>query len=186
MKFFTPELYVKFNSSVDSEADEANQAWENAIEAYEAHLKSLRGNMPSRIGEIADKSCFHDAEILSVSEENSQSQGLFPWTPLSSLGILTLKQEDQIIVLIYLLWTGIRRSPAVKRWKFSSRKRHWLYDEIDVDSRYPGCYWHNILTSDGSTIEVPFFDVHVRKLDLRNFLPDVAAKKKSGKRSRAS
>src|SRR5439155_1551888 len=42
MRFFTPELYVQFNSPDDEVADRANEAWETALQSYQNHLTALR------------------------------------------------------------------------------------------------------------------------------------------------
>jgi len=34
MKFFTPELYIRCNSTDDAEADRADEDWEKAIRDY--------------------------------------------------------------------------------------------------------------------------------------------------------
>src|SRR5271165_3957990 len=38
MKFFTPELFIKFNSPDDVVADRADEDWEAAIREYRSHL----------------------------------------------------------------------------------------------------------------------------------------------------
>src|SRR5438874_13783984 len=54
MRFFTPELYLKFNSSNDGEADQADEAWEAAIRAYRHHLKGVRDKMPSQVVRLSE------------------------------------------------------------------------------------------------------------------------------------
>jgi hypothetical protein len=49
MRFFTPELYLRFNSRNNDEALEADQEWEVAIASYNARLEALRIKMPSQV-----------------------------------------------------------------------------------------------------------------------------------------
>ena len=53
MKFFTPELFIKFNSPDDVVADRADEDWEAAIREYRSHLEGLRDQMPSQVKELA-------------------------------------------------------------------------------------------------------------------------------------
>lgn len=168
MRFFTPELYTQFNSANDEEADRADEAWEKAIHAYGLHLEKLRVEMPPRLKELADQCCFHDAELLSFREEESEPlafrfPAFFPFLPIA---ILTLRQRENLILVIYLLWNKIRQSPPREGLPFSSHKRHWLYDELDGDARGPGIYWHRILLSDGTVFEIPLFDVFIQTLEI--------------------
>ena len=64
MKFFTPELYLQFNSPDEDEADRADQAWEEVLHLYERRLEELRADMPPPVKDLADERCFHDAEDL--------------------------------------------------------------------------------------------------------------------------
>jgi hypothetical protein len=41
MKFFTPELYIRYNSKEDAEADRADEDWEKSIRNYKSHLETL-------------------------------------------------------------------------------------------------------------------------------------------------
>src|SRR5437867_2658966 len=74
MRFFTPELYLKFNSSNEEEADQADEAWEAAIRAYQLHLDSVRDRMPSPVVRLTEL-CLHDAEVLACDEK---AEPLFP------------------------------------------------------------------------------------------------------------
>ena len=68
MRFFTPELYVRFNSADDAEADVADAEWESAVAAYRRHLDGLRDRIPMQVRALADL-CLHDAELLAVQQE---------------------------------------------------------------------------------------------------------------------
>ena len=162
MRFFTPELYIQFNSSDDEEADCASAAWETAIEEYRRHLESIRPKLPSQVKKVADL-CLHDAELLGF-EQAVQSGFPFLETPWPvpfwyAVASLSLRQDQSILSLIYMLWDQIREYPAMEDWPFSKLRTHWLYDELDLVSDHRGLFLHRILFSDGRVIEVPFISV---------------------------
>ena len=53
MLFFTPELYLRFNSRDDKIALAADAEWEAAIVRYHEHLASLHEKMPSHVDELS-------------------------------------------------------------------------------------------------------------------------------------
>lgn len=159
MRFFTPELYMRFNSSDDEVADRANEAWDKALQEYQRHLEAIRSRMTSQVRKIAEL-CLHDAELLGLEEEH-QSLAPFPepfWPgPLwSAVAIVSLKQGESIRSLIYMLWDRVRQYPSREDWPFSKARKHWLYDEVDVAADHRGMYLHRVLFSDGSVVEIPF------------------------------
>jgi hypothetical protein len=152
MRFFTPELYLQFNSSDDEIADRANEAWEKALHEYQDHLDAIRPRMPSQVRKIAEL-CLHDAEVLGLEQE---VQSLFPEPFWSAMAILSLKQDRTIQTLIYMLWDRVREYPARQDWPFSRSRKHWLYDEVDLAADRQGAFLHRILLSDGCIVEIPF------------------------------
>jgi hypothetical protein len=167
MRFFTPELYRRFNSSNDEQADEANEAWEKAIAKYQQHLNDIRGGLPTEVRKLTELS-LHDAELLGIEEDfrpfpsvakNSAEQF---W---SAIAIVSLMHDDDVLSLIYFLWDKIRKRPA-EEWPFSRDRLHWLFDEIDVVSN-GGPFVHRILLSNGTAFEIPFASVVVYRLPLR-------------------
>src|SRR6516165_611482 len=170
MRFFTPELYLRFNSSDDEKADRANEAWEAALSEYRRHLDGIRDHMPSQVRKLADL-CLHDAELLAC-EQAVEPHFPFPFEPFgmppfwSALAIVSVKQDDKIASLIYLLWDRIREYPSPEGWPFSKAHTHWLYDEIDFASGRGGAFLHRVLLSDGRGLEIPFVSVFVQNLPL--------------------
>jgi hypothetical protein len=164
MKYFTPELYLLYNSADDDEANLADEAWENAIRSYRAELDSSRGLMPSRVVELADTPALHDAELLSLRADFPGSVRTESSLPMAST--ISLRQDGQIIHLDYLLWDEVVQSPPLASWPFSPARVHWLYDEVALEEATPGSgpnparrFWHRILLSDGRSIAIPFVDV---------------------------
>lgn len=165
MKFFTPELYLRFNSSDDEVADLANQEWETAIKAYQKHLSDLRGQMPHQMQELCEL-CLHDWELVAWNdavEPDSRLPGA-PFPVWSAFSVLSLQHESEIISVNYVLRDKVERFPAPVDWPFSDARIYWMYDEVDVTSAKPGDYTHRILFSDGTTARIPFAVVFVHKI----------------------
>jgi hypothetical protein len=161
MKYFTPELVVRFNSSDDLEADQADAEWETAMRAYREHLEGLRARMPKQLECLADF-CLHDAEILAweypvESFIPASVIELFPLSP--GLAIFSVKQGREIISLMYALAYPVSGYGPLEDWPFSRESVHWLYDEIDVVPDQQGVFIHRVLLSDGAVVEIPFFSV---------------------------
>jgi hypothetical protein len=176
MRFFTPDLYLRFNSPHDEVADEANDAWEEAIAKYQEHLDRLRKKMPPAVQRLADL-CLHDAEIIEIREEdvdtlrsaNAAETVIAP--PGLRLGILSARQEHQAVSIFYILKGSIREYAAPGNWPFSKERTHLLYDEIDSDGDHPSGFVHRMLLSDGTVLEIAFgtafsycFDLHVKSV----------------------
>jgi len=165
MRFFTPDLYRRFNSANDREADRADEEWEAALVAYQTHLDGLRDRMSSQVKKLATLS-LHDAELLAVDQTIGPSTTSLPkrfpfWY---AIGIISVAHEGQIVSLIYLLSDAIREHHASRGWPFSRERPQWLYDEIDISSQAPGTFLHRVLLSDGRVLEIPFASAIVHRL----------------------
>lgn len=175
MRFFSPELYMRFNSADEEEANRAEEAWETAIQDYHKHLGTLRERMPSQVRKLAEL-CLHDAELLSCSQEVepilTTMDLFFPCPRWSAVAVLSLKHDKQVTLLIYILWDRLREFPPIPDWRFSKARKHWLYDEVDTAGqesdlgRPLGLFLHRILFSDGSILEVPFASVLIHRFPL--------------------
>jgi len=170
MKFFTPELFLRFNSSDDQEADRANEDWDAAIHAYQTHLDGLLNQMPAQVKQLATLN-LHDAEVLANDERIEPLFTLSPFQPFpfwSGFVILSLRRGDEVVSLIYGLWDRVRTHPPRADWPFSNQRIHWLYDELDVSSTPREMFLHRILLSDGTILEIPFLTVLVHTFALES------------------
>jgi hypothetical protein len=151
MRFFTPDLYIRFNSPDEETADRADEEWEVAVRAYRKHLKGLAGHLPPAAEKLANRP-FHDAELLGLRPDIGPPDSSFPGPSAA----VALEQEGEIITLLYFLREPVRTHPGVGGWRFSKEDVHWLYDELDVSPRAP-FFLHRILFSDGRVVEIPFW-----------------------------
>lgn len=165
MKFFTPELYLRFNSPDDEVADRANQDWEAAIEAYQRRLNHLGDRLPQHVQKLSEL-CLHDWELLAwndVVEPDARLTGAS--SPVwSAFSVLSLRRESEIISLNYVLRDKVRRCSTRIEWPFTDSPTYWLYDEVDVASAKAEDYVHRILFSDGTTACIPFAIVFMHRI----------------------
>jgi hypothetical protein len=160
MRYFTPHLYLLFNSQDDLEADLADAQWEQAIQKYQEHLEDIRERLPLGARQLAEL-LLHDAEVLSFDPE-AEIAGEDVALPMP-LALLTLGHGGEILSLIYSLWDGVRESPAPTEWPFTTSSLQWLYDELDAVDGPSERFMHRILLSDGTSIEIPFHSVLMRR-----------------------
>ena len=95
------------------------------------------------------------------------------------MAILSVRQNGQVVSLIYLLWDRVRDTPPSADWPFSGRRPHWLYDEIDMAPDRPGAFVHRILLSDGRAIEIPFTSVVSHDVPLVSVVENGVAKQRA-------
>lgn len=169
MRFFTPELYRQFNSANEEEADQADAAWESALQHYQFHLREIWDKLPSPIRKLTER-CLHDAELLACHTEIEplplSIEPHFPGSPWLASEILSLKSGNEITTLIYTLWDRPRESPALSDWPFSTERKHWLYEELDVVDPQRGLFVQRILFSDGAILEIPFVSILIHRFML--------------------
>lgn len=153
MRFFTPELYLRFNSDDDLLADEADSEWEQALAAYRLHLDAIEPQMPVHVQELS-KLNLHDAQLLALHDADA------------GVCILTVQQDDQLTSLVYALSDAIEVASALPDWPLSNEPVYWLYDEIDHPATNETVFDHRILLSDGRVIRISFTSVIVHRVSL--------------------
>lgn len=167
MRFFTPELYIRFNSPDDEIADRANEEWEEALAGYGEQLAQLRPKMPAAVRQLEELS-LHDADFLGMDLQN---QPLTGWNGHSDanlwleFAILSLQVKTEVLTLIYTIWDHVRESQMESDWPFSKERLHWMYDEIDLAPNRNELFVHRILFSDGSVVEIPFRSVMIHRIE---------------------
>jgi hypothetical protein len=179
MKFFTLDLYHRFNSPDVDEAVRADADWEDAIVRYKNYLQTYRDELPPGAKKLAEEVNLHDAEVLGRDFEYLATGFLSSWvnflpqppvqvpyTIVSQMAaqlVIILRVGDEINVILYSLWNGTE--PKLCGVRPATNRLYWLYDEIVPDQERPRHFWHSILFSDESTLEVPFIDCVYLKFD---------------------
>lgn len=162
MKYFTAELYQRFNSLDTDEAERADEAWDRVEAAYKERLASIRNHMPSQVVELSEL-CLHDALVVSRVEQ-AQPDGPYtvpmPWT---AVAIVSVTMGPEIITLLYSLSDHVITRETPEGWRFSRLQEEWLYDEVDMIDESRGPFVHRILFSSGVTLEIPFVSVIIHR-----------------------
>ena len=147
LRYFTPDLYLRFNATDARMAEEADADWARATAAYAQHLKDLK--LPKDV-ESLSKLSPHDAAVTAISEATN-----FEGAP----GLLIeLHHEGKGKALIYSLKGETRTEPAPPKWPFNKVPKLWMYDEVDAGVE-SGVFFHRILFSDGAILEIPFIKI---------------------------
>ena len=141
MRFFTPDLYLRFNSSDDEIADQANDEWEKAIDSYQRYLKNL--NLSESVKKLTEIN-LHDAELSDFQEVDLHQT------------VMSLKNNQCVYCLIYQTTDLVKKEKFPQKWLFFDQRKHFLYDELDLQG---SAFLHRILWSDGEILEIPFTSI---------------------------
>jgi hypothetical protein len=154
MRFFTPDLLIRINSADRIEALHAHDEWECALENYRKHLKKIGRRLTPNARTIAKSVSLHDAQYLGLGK---------PRIPRLDhpIAVLATRKDGQDWLLVYTLVSDPKIYDVKRRWPFSKKNAHWLYDEFDVDQH--GNQHHDALLSNGKSIVLIFRDVQLIK-----------------------
>lgn len=142
MKYFTPDLFIAFNSSDRGIAKVASTQWDKAVAAYDKHLRSIRRKLPRQLTDL----CLHDAEFIEFEEVSPNSR--------HAVAHLVLRNAGEIIFLSYFLLEKPSIAQPLEDAVFSPLAVQWLYDEIDCHGARD--FSHEILLSDGRVFRFRF------------------------------
>ncbi|WP_164104214.1 hypothetical protein [Candidatus Laterigemmans baculatus] len=159
MKFFTPKIYLGFNSDDPDEADKADRQWEKALGSYRKHLTEIGSQLPASVRELAETLDLHDADYLGLS---------LPHIPESEgpLAMLAMRRDATMTLLLYFLAEEPLIQPVKESWPFSHERVHWLYDEFSVAPG--GIPQHEVLLSSGRIITLRFHDLQIIKHEIHH------------------
>lgn len=152
MKYFTADLYERFNSRDVDVADRADDQWKKAEVRYEARLQRIRGSLPAVVRELADKLCLHDAEVMAIGETRGRAS-------------IVAKQRDKLYWLSYGLTSKVESKGPRRSTTFFGGPAYWLYDEVDMPAA--DHFVHRILLRDGREITLKFDSFEYRVLQVR-------------------
>ncbi len=155
MRYFTPELYLRFSSGNPAVARSAEAEWEQANQDYHRYLESITPKMPTQAKDYAENICLQDTELIDLRETRSERA--------ATIAMVVRNENKCHIYLTYFSPGTIRQITAISAWPTRPGLVHWLYDEFASDERQPGLFLHKIMLSDGRQVEIPFVDVSVRR-----------------------
>lgn len=164
MKYFTPELVIRFGSLDDEVADAAQHEWEEALENYEKHLQQLRPDFPAPLQQL-ELLLLHDAKVLSIAQRQKQLiMVLHKEIPPRDLVILTYELESELLIVKEALPAQFRREVM-----------EFMYDEIEVThNNQHAVFCQSILFSNGWEIRLQFSNIEIVLAEPRFAMLDVA------------
>jgi hypothetical protein len=149
MTFFTPELYVRYQSENEEILRDAEQQWDAAVQRYDEQLRALLVQAPEGEG-LFENSHLHDAAILALGQEADRFRL-----------VLQLDLPYRTLILTY----EILESPNVNRMalppKYRSSHVSWLYDKVELVGSDPVVCDHFILLSNGWEVRLRFRDLQI-------------------------
>src|SRR5260370_16995077 len=107
MKFFTPALYVRLQSSDSAIAAKAVEDWESAQARYGRRLDRIRLHLPHAVRRLAFDLALHDAEVASLAREG----GRF------AFALRLAEPPRRIVILTYRLFD----EPKIETRAFAAR-----------------------------------------------------------------
>lgn len=150
MNYFTPELFIAFNSPDSKTSRAASRQWDKAVVAYDKHLRSIRRKLPRPVRRLSSL-YLHDSEFLEFEEVSPNGRG--------AVAHLVVRQHGEIIFLSYFLLDKPSIAAPMHDEVFSPQAVQWLYDELECHG--PGDFGHEILFSDGRVIRLRFEHVSI-------------------------
>jgi hypothetical protein len=152
MKYFTPDLVIRFGSDDDQVANAAAAEWEEVVGRYEQRLQQILSEMPRHLREFAESLLLHDADVWSLARQDGR---------LLMVLCKDIAPRDVVLLTYQLVAEPIIDKAALPPEHCSSVMQ-FLYDEIDL-SKESGqrIYTQSILFSNGWEVQLQFTDVRV-------------------------
>ncbi len=153
MKYFTPDLMLRYGSQDDDIADAANEEWERQQEAYLSRLKQLDPILPRSLRSLLKRFYLHNAKVSTLALDKGSTFVLNLQLDGSGNGGLQLTYRLTAPLKIH-------RHPEIDE---GATPLEWLYDEVELVNEEPPTFQHNILLNDGSELEVRFRGLTVKR-----------------------
>jgi hypothetical protein len=147
MNYFTRERYLALQQRGDEAMDAADAAWAEAVERYDAYVRTIRPEMPEAVRELLEGFYLHDARVLSMGRRGDTF-------------VISLQLDvppNELLTITY----SLAGTPEIKQdlfpWATAAATPHWLYEEIELIRQGNEPYFvHAILFSNGWEVRLPF------------------------------
>lgn len=152
MNYFTRQRYLALQERGDDAMDDADAAWDEAVQRYDAYLQSIRPEVPESVRELLDGFFLNDARVLSMGRR-------------SDTFVISLQLDAPPNELLTITYT-LAGAPEIKQelfpWATPTETLDWRYEEIELiregERRH---FVHSILFSNGWEARLPFREVHL-------------------------
>jgi hypothetical protein len=159
MKYFTPDLLLRFAATDDAIADAASEEWDRVHAKYVEHLEAIEPELPRSFRRLLRNVCLHDARVLTITVDEK------PYLSILLRPLKPRKPEDRFLEIRYHLLGKPQFARHAALAEEGSPYQRWLYDEVDVLKEDPfAVFTHSILLTGGVELRIRFSDVSVRRL----------------------
>lgn len=139
MKYFTKELFDRFNSDDVNIVEKAHDEWKEAIDNYRNYLDTTYDRYPPSVRKFIETCCFHDAQILYFNFVGSSFGKSF-------LKVTPEKGEEKIIEF------DVDRNGVYDY--YYKKGSYWLYEEFEAIENNK--FKLSILLDNGTELEILF------------------------------
>ena len=162
MKFFTPDLLLRFGSLDDAIADAAQAEWEMANRNYLKHLEKIRPKLPKDVLPLLDEYCLHDARVIQTAtlRDNLGIDFSLAGATRIDLSLKLDTPQDKELILSYEL---MKPAAFIEHPEFAGERAltEWLYDEFSLARGKQPSFIHSILFTGGLELELRFHDLEL-------------------------
>ena len=149
MKYFTPDLLIRYGSPDVEVAEGAFKDWERRQATYLTKLDAIREKLPKKLQSLLKNFYLHDAKVV----------GAFTSKKTFFIVLQLDAQRDRFLVVRYKLAGKPRffeHSSAAEK----TPPLEWLYDEIHVQKAKPSpVFRQSILFTGGRELRLAFRDL---------------------------
>lgn len=173
MKYFTPEMWLGFNSRDRKTANRYIKGFDSRLAAYEKQLKKPLANLnPSAAGFFKRPCLLHDCTLarLEIGDRIDDLAGvadLHRTAPMQTMVRMLVKSEDRAFVYS-LKYLGVTRVTLnfpgeIKLFRVGEHPNFgdWGYDELTLNRECK--LRHEILFASGSSISIEFKGARVKR-----------------------
>jgi hypothetical protein len=155
MKYFTPDLVVRFGSKDDAVADAAEREWEEAGDRYVAYLDTIRPHLSAGLRAIDESYYLHDSLIRGMGQQGSTFSMILQLdTPPQSILTFTYDLVEPPVITRDVLPQEQRTTGDIVSWQ---------YNEIEIIPGDPPTWREALLLSNGWELALHFRDVQVQE-----------------------
>ena len=145
MKYFTPELYLRGNSTDEKIVEGIEEDWERAIQRYRRRLARIQRAFPKEWQVFREQHvCLHDAQVLSITRQ-------------ADILVFVMQQEapsHAIVILSFTLNGDVEIDPLALPGRQDRQSVTWMYEEYNLDRQ--GRCMVEVMLSNGWIVKVHF------------------------------
>jgi hypothetical protein len=156
MKYFTPELLLRYGADEPGTYQPATEEWDQACQRYTSYIDSVKGQMTPGLRKIDESYFLHDAKIRAMGKQGRSFLITVQLdNPPHPLVTFTCELMDEPVINTTALPFELRSTGHVIEWQ---------YDELELLAGEPPTWSWSILLSNGWEVKLYLRDVQVQEL----------------------